>query len=230
MGDWRFPTHYCLFIRIRVKQDKFPQFKTGATKVAAAFHQHETSRPWAAYSTVAGPGLYAYLLLPLGDLSDLDGMEPLEKVMQDVYGTEGLSELAIFRESILEMDTSVLADLSTGLPPVESGAKPPEYLFYTSISLQADKVSRFLAASRKAVAAQGEAVRWFAYGTFAGRNRIHGFAASETIGGLASVSQAEAMVEAKYGRQEGREIMSELQGALSDAESSILRYMGHHND
>jgi hypothetical protein len=226
---WKFPTPYALWAKVKIRYDKLPQFRTAAARIATAFFQHKTSSPWAAYSTVAGPGLYAYVLVPLSDIAQLDQMEALDTVMSDVYGIDGMNDLTLFRETIEEMDISVVSAIDSGTPSCEIGPRPPEYLFYASAPLHPSKVGQFVASTKRAAEAQGESSRWFAYGTFAGRRRIHGFVAGSAIAELAGVSTGEGVVERRYGAEAGGPILSDLQESIVDVESAILRYMSHHN-
>jgi hypothetical protein len=228
MMTWSFPTPYGLFTRIRVKHDRLEAFKKAAARVAAAFHEHRTSRPWTAYSTVAGPGMYVYTLLPLRDLGDLDGMETLDTVMRDVYGEEGEADLRVFRDAIADIDTSVLAGVDFNQPPLEIGATPPQYVFYASITLYPGRLEEFMAALRHVAAAQPADSRWITYGTFAGRSSMHGFVVGDTIADLKKISLIERLTVEALGEESGR-YMADIRGAIATMESSILRYVGHSN-
>lgn len=228
MANWKFPTPYGLFTRIRVRHDRLAAFKSAAARVAAAFHEHRTSRRWTAYSTVAGPGMYVYTLIPLDDLSELDGMEPLDTIMSDVYGAEGIEDLRLFRDAIADIDTSVLAGVDFDLPAIEIGATPPQYVFYASITVQPGRMQEFMTALRRAASAQPADSRWITYGTFAGRSNMHGFVLGDTIADLKKISLAEKLTAAAYGEESDR-YLADIRGAIVAMESSILRYVGHSN-
>lgn len=228
MTDWSFPTPYGLFTRIRVKHDRLAQFRSAAARVAAAFHEHRDSRPWTAYSTVAGPGMYVYTLMPLHDLGDLDGMQSLDTIMSDVYGSDGVEDLRRFRDAIADIDTSVLAGASVDLPRVTIGAKPPQYVFYASIGVHPGRLPEFMAAVRKVAAAQTAGSRFIAYGTFAGTSRMHGFVLGDSIAELGKISLVERLTAEAYGDESSR-YMADIRSAIASLDSSILRYMGHDN-
>ena len=219
MDSWSFPTLYSLFVRIQVHQDRFVQFTSAASKITAAFHEHATGGAWAAYSTVAGPGLYVYTLMPLRDLRQLDEMPPLETIMTDVYGPSGLDELRLFRESVVAMEGSVLTGVGTDLPAIVTGPRPPQYFYYASIEVRETLTAAFFTATRRLTSARKEP-SIFAYRTFAGRSRVHFFAAGDSIADLGHITNGNGSVP---------ELETQFQDSIASMESSILRYMGHGN-
>lgn len=227
MTTWTFPTPYCLLVRASVRHDRFNDFKAAAGRIAAAYHQHPTSRPWAAYATVAGPALYAYVLIPLSSMTDIDAIAPLDQVMTDIYGADAAADINRFRESVLDMGTSVLNSIALDMAPVDMSARPPEFLYYVNLVPNPAKAGRFTRALKLAASAQPRDRAWFVYGTFAGINRIHGFAPGTSIGALESITSMEEMVTRNYGNELAADILADLQDGIVSVESSILRCLGY---
>lgn len=227
---WIFPAPFTLFVRLSIRHDRFPEFKAGASKVAAAFHQHASARPWAAYSTVAGPGMYAYVMIPMNDLAEMDEIQSVDKVVHDIYGEQGLKELEQLRLSLTDMKTFLLNRLGGAIEGIALDDKPPAYLYYASIKLRHVSVKRFIDAAKGALAVQRqEGSPWFAYGTFAGEQRVHGFAPGANISELGAISSMEETITRQRGSDQAEQLLSDINHSIEVTKTSILRYLGHYN-
>lgn len=223
---WTFPAPLCVFVRATIRREKYSDFKDLARQVAFAYQQHPSRMEWIAYATVAGPSLDVYIIIPLDRLGAMDHMLSLDRVMTDVYGSDGVVKFRDFQGCVLDMNTSVLNRIDLGLSTPPSREQPAEYLYYIDLKVAPSGAGQFLNGVRR-VAAVMPGGPFTLYGTFAGATRVHGFAVGDQIADLELVGNLQSRIVSGYGAEEGEQIWAGIHDALLETETSILRHIGH---
>jgi hypothetical protein len=213
-------------VKAAIRREKYAAFKSLARSVAYAYQQHPSRLEWSAYATVAGPSLNVYVLIPLAGIEQMDRITSLDRVMADVYGPGGAERLGEFQDCVVDMSTAVLNRIHSGVGPAGPFEMPAEYLYYADLKLHPPKAAGFLNGVRR-IAASLPQSPFSVYGTFAGPTRVHCFAMGDQIGDLEVVGRLQAQIASGYGEDEAAEIMADVNDALTETETSILRHIGH---
>jgi hypothetical protein len=215
-----------VFARAEIRRERYDAFKNLARSVAFAYQQHPSRTEWSAYATVAGPSLSVYVIIPLASLGAMDEMVSLDRVMTDVYGSEGQVKLAEFQSCVLHMNTSVLNRIDLGVGSGPAPSEPTPYLYYVNLKVNPAGADRFLNGMRQLGALMPDSP-FTMYGTFAGVTRVHAFALGSCIADLEMVGKLQSRIVSGYGEEMGGQIWAGIHDGLEETETSILRHIGH---
>ena len=119
MPELTLPTAYAFLTEYEVRPNQFPRFREAASRVASAYSR-SAGISWAAYATFVGPTSSLFVLVPLDNLSQLDEIPPMNKVLADEHG-EGAVKRYQVRGDRLVVDAHEANGKAGGLFAGETG-------------------------------------------------------------------------------------------------------------